>query len=266
MSIPFSTKMAALLAKAAPEQIYSYKPGKLITFGAYSLSFTFILYGASFADWSLTTSSGLYKEESEEPKKDLKWYENANVAFLGRSAGSVLLSVIPFTLAAVALYIPTRIVTKMHYIPDKIPKCKVTTRTLFNGEKSKTIPLRNLRRHEKSRVFTGIGEQGVEDRGSFSFSLMDKGAPFFDKVYIVNRSGKLWGSDGRFMDALFGGESITQLELKDFKTEKNEYTKNEQKLEKIIQQQIARPRLNTNADIKNIVLNSKSKHHQDGKK
>ncbi|CDO95795.1 unnamed protein product [Kluyveromyces dobzhanskii CBS 2104] len=266
MSIPFSTKMAALLTKAVPEQIYSYKPGKLITIGSYSLSLTFLLYGASFADWSLTTSTDLYKEEAEETKVDAKWYEHAKVAFLGRSAGSVILSIIPFTLAVIALYIPTRIVTKLHYIPEKIPKCKVTTRTLFNREKSTIIPLRNLRRHEKARVFTGVGDQGVEDRGSFSFSLMDNQASFFKKFYIVNRSGKFWGSDGRFMDALFGRESITQLELKSFKTQQSSYAKNEEKLEKMIQEQISRPRLNNNTDVKNIVLSSRNNHKQQEKK
>lgn len=261
MSIPFRTKMAALLAKTGPEQIYAYKPGKLITVGSYALSLTFALYGASFADWSLATSNDLYKKESELPeeaKKELKWYENASLLFLGRSVGTTLLSVIPFTLAAAALYMPTRIVTKLHYIPDQIPKCKVTTRSLFGRSKETVLPLRSLRRNEKTRVFTGVGEQGVEDRGSFSFFLTDKNGSLFNKFYIVNRSGKFWGSDGRFIDALFGGESITDLELKQFKGKKPDYEKNEQKLEQLIQQEVSRPRLKSSKNVKNIIMNSKA--------
>lgn len=174
MSIPFSTKMAALLAKTAPEQIYSYTPGKLIKFGSYSLSLTFLLYGVSFADWSLSTSKELYSEEAEKPDTDFEWYENASLRYIARSAGSVILSIIPFTLALGALYIPTRIVTKLHYIPDQIPKCKVTTRTLLNREKSKIIPLRSLKRNEKTRVFTGVGNQGVDDKASFVFIFFNR--------------------------------------------------------------------------------------------
>lgn len=257
MSIPFATKLTALLSKTAPEQIYAYKRGKLITWGSYSLSLTFLLYGISFADWSLSATGKLHEEESisNSESEQLKWYENAQLRYLGRTAGSIILSAIPLSLSLAALYIPTRVVTKIHYIPDIAPKCTLTTRTLFNKEKVITAPLRSIKRSAKKRVFTGFGSQGVDDKASFSFVLVNENSPIYNKFYIVNRSGKFWGSDGRFIDALFGGESIKDLQMK--QTQSSTESKNNEKLlERMIHDQVIRPRMTSNS-AKDIVMKNR---------
>lgn len=212
MSIPFSKVISALVAKTAPEPIYSYKVPTLVKAGSVALSLVFFTYGATFADWSYESAQTVYGEADEETKKDWK--------FLVKTFGPSALTVIPFTLAAAALYAPSRVVTKVTYIPkiNGMPECELIRRSAIGGKEIKVVrPLSQIIRNPKARVFTGVGSQGVEDKGSFIFFLSDRSPMakgWMDKFYIFPRSGKFWGSDGRIFDALFGGDSIRDLELK----------------------------------------------------
>lgn len=212
MSLPFSKVMQALVAKNAPEPIYSYKVSRLVKAGSWALSLVFFTYGATFADWSYESSQTVYDEADEDTRKD--WM------FLIKSLAPMGLTAIPISLAVAAVYVPSRIVTKATYIPkvNGLPECELTRRSAIMGREIRVVrPLTQLARNGKTRVFTGVGHQGVEDKGSFVFFLSDRSGlskKWFDKVYIFPRTGKFWASDGRVFDALFGGDSIRDLELK----------------------------------------------------
>lgn len=212
MSVPFSRVMNALVSKSAPELIYSYKPGAFIKVGSVALSLVFVTYGVTFADWSYESSITVYKNADEKTKKDWK--------FLVKTFSPIGLTVIPFALAVGAIYAQSRIVTKVTYVPklNGKPECQLQRRSAILGRPIETTrPISQINRNEKKRVFTGEGDQGVEDRGSFIFFLTDTSPSvkrWIDRYYILSRSGTFWASDGRVFDALFSGDSIRDLELK----------------------------------------------------
>lgn len=212
MSLPFSKLMQALVAKRAPEPIYSYKVNPLVKVGSWALSLVFFTYGATFANWSYESSQTVYREADEATRSDWK--------FLVKSFGPMGLTVIPLSLSAAAVYVPSRIVTRATYIPGLkgLPQCELTRRSAVLGRQIRVVrPLAQLTRNSRTRVFTGVGPQGVEDKGSFVFFLSDRSGlagRWLDRMYIFPRSGKFWASDGRVFDALFGGDSIRDIELK----------------------------------------------------
>lgn len=208
-NVPFSAKISALIAKTSPEQIYTYQVPRLVKFGSWTLSGVFLIYGLSFADWSVSSSFELYQEESSQPVE--AWWKHPRLLLAARTVGSVLLSTIPLTLAAFALYVPSRIITGVSYVPHGA--CELTRRALLSGKPiSRITEIGHIVRNQKTKVFTGVGPQGTEDRSSFAFLLTDSRRPVWDRYYIVNRSGNLWAQDGRIFDALFGGDSIKSLE------------------------------------------------------
>ncbi|CUS23396.1 LAQU0S09e03818g1_1 [Lachancea quebecensis] len=207
--LPFSSKLAALIAKTSPEQIYSYSVPRLVKFGSWTLSGVFLVYGVSFADWSLTSSLELYSEEAQQPPSS--WWKHPKLLLAARIAGSALLTLIPLTLSSIAIYAPSRIVTAVSYVPHGA--CEITRGALFSGKLvSRVTNLSNIARNQKTKVYTGVGPQGTDDRASFAFLLTDAHRPAWDRFYIVNRSGRFWAQDGRIFDALFGGESVRSLE------------------------------------------------------
>ncbi|SCV04094.1 LAME_0H15720g1_1 [Lachancea meyersii CBS 8951] len=207
--LPLSAKIAALLAKTSPEQIYLYKPSRLMKVGSWTLAGVFAVYGVSFADWSLTSSWELYREERLTSPE--KWWKHSSLLLSVRIAGSILLSIIPLTLSALAIYVPSRIATSVTYLPKGV--CQITRRALISGKPTSTsAPVSSIVRNKKTRVFTGVGPQGTEDKASFAFLLTNTDRPTWDRFYVVNRSGKFWGEDGRIFDVLFGGESVKSLE------------------------------------------------------
>ncbi|CAR21328.1 Mrx15p [Lachancea thermotolerans CBS 6340] len=207
--LPFSSKLAALIAKTSPEQIYTYSVPRLVKFGSWTLSGVFLVYGVSFADWSLTSSLELYGEEVQQPPSS--WWKHPKLLLAARVAGSALLTLIPLTLSCVAIYAPSRIVTAVSYVPHGA--CKLTRGALLTGKPvSRVADLSHVARNQKAKVYTGVGPQGTDDRASFAFLLTDSHRPAWDRFYIVNRSGRFWAQDGRIFDALFGGESARSLE------------------------------------------------------
>lgn len=204
--------MNALVSKTVPESIYSYKTRPFIKVSSVALSLVFLTYGITFADWSYESSITVYNNADEETKKDWK--------FLVKTFSPIGLTVIPFSLAVGAIYAQSRIVTKVTYIPklNGKPECQLQRRSAILGRPIVTTrPISQVIRGEKKRVFTGEGDQGVEDKGSFIFFLTDANPSvkrWFDRYYILPRSGTFWASDGRVFDALFGGDSIRDLDLK----------------------------------------------------
>lgn len=200
------------MSKTSPEAIFQYRKPMSTKLGSLALSLVFSIYGATFADWSYESALTVYEEADDKTKKDWK--------FLIKTFGPMGLTVIPFSLALCAFFAPSRIVTKVKYIPKMYgePECQLTRESLILGKPVHlTRPISELHRNEKTRVFTGDGEQGVDDKGSFFFILTDQNInvkSWVERYYLVPRSGKFWASDGRIFDALFGGDSIRDLELK----------------------------------------------------
>ncbi|SCU77719.1 LANO_0A01090g1_1 [Lachancea nothofagi CBS 11611] len=252
--VPFSAKIAALVAKTGPEQIYVYTPSRLVKLGSWTLAGVFAVYGVSFADWSLSSALELYHEERSSAPPE-SWWKHPTLLLLARTAGSLLLSIIPLTLSALAIYVPSRIATGVTYLPNGA--CQLTRRAMFSGKPvSRIRPLNTIVRNQKTKVYTGVGPQGTEDKGSFAFLLTDTQRPSWDRFYVVNRSGKFWGQDGRVFDALFGGDSVKSLER--FSEASSTSVDDSNSLQKLILEQQGRPKLNEHSiKAKDIVMKRK---------
>lgn len=212
MSIPFAKCINALVGKTSPEPIFQYTPSKLLRIGSAGFSLVFFAYGATFIDWSYHSSLDVWRNADDETR--------ASWEFRAKTFSPWALTLIPFSIAATALYIPSRVVTKVTYIPRPRmpPLCQLERKSAILGRRIVlTRPLEQLARNEKARVYTGVGPQGTEDKGSFVFVLSDRSPhcrSFLSRYYLLHRAGKFWGGDGRVFDALFGGDSIKDLEYR----------------------------------------------------
>ncbi|SCU92823.1 LAFA_0F13102g1_1 [Lachancea sp. 'fantastica'] len=247
-----SAKIGSLLAKSSPEQIYIYKPSRLVKTGSWTLAGVFAVYGISFGNWSVSSSWELYKEEKLSSWEN--WWNHPSLLLSVRIAGSVLLSIIPLALSALSIYVPSRIVTNISYLPKG--RCQITRRALLSGKPtSKSAPISAIVRNSRTRVYTGVGPQGTEDKASFAFLLTHNNNPWWDRFYVVNRSGKFWGQDGRIFDVLFGGESIKSLERKiDSVTTTSVADKNPGHLDKLLEQQSRSKLRNPTVNARKIVM------------
>ncbi|XDT02772.1 Hypothetical protein J6897_00577 [Nakaseomyces glabratus] len=218
--VSFSKLIASLVSKGRPEVIYSYKTSPLVKYGSKGLSLVFFLYGVSFTDFTVSSSTKILNSASEEQKSDA-W-------FMFKTVGPIGLCVLPFALSAASLYVTSRVVNKVIYIPkhNATPSCQLIRKSMFLGREIKlTRSLKYINRPKKPRVFTGKGIQGIDDNGSFVFYLTDNHPDVrtrLQKFYLLPRSGHVWGSDGRIIDAMFGGESIKELDLLDFENSDKE--------------------------------------------
>lgn len=200
--------------------IYSYKTSNLVRYGSKGLSLVFFMYGVSFTDFTVSSASSILSTATDDQK--------GSAMFMAKTVGPVALCILPFALSAASLFVASRVVTKVVYIPklNATPSCQLYRNSMFLGREIKiTRALKYISRPKKPRVFTGKGEQGIDDNGSFVFYLMDKHPDVktrLQKYYLLSRSGQVWGSDGRVLDALFGRESIRELDLLEFQSELKE--------------------------------------------
>ncbi|AGO13646.1 AaceriAGL230Cp [[Ashbya] aceris (nom. inval.)] len=212
MSVLFSSRIAALVARAQPTTLYSYQPGRLLRFGPWGLSAVFAAYGASFALSSAEATRVIYTEEERERAAEGPWYMAPTLLLFGRGSLSFVLSALPFAVAAAALYVPTRVVLRLDYLPGKVPQCRVTRWGLLGRGRTDVVPLQQLRLRTQRPVYTGVGRQGVEDTATSSFALTNGSAGALQRHYLCSRNGDFWGGDGRVMDALFGGVAPRELD------------------------------------------------------
>ncbi|KAL3231366.1 Uncharacterized protein RNJ44_00401 [Nakaseomyces bracarensis] len=219
-SVSFSKLIGSLVSKGRPEVIYSYKTSNLVRYGSKGLSLVFFMYGVSFTDFTVSSASSILSSATED--------QMASAMFMAKTVGPVALCLVPFALSAASLYVASRVITKVVYIPklNATPTCQLYRNSMVLGREVKlTRSLKYISRPKKPRVFTGKGDQGMDDNGSFVFYLMDKHPDVktrFQRYYLLSRSGQVWGSDGRIMDALFGRESIKELDLLEFQPEVKE--------------------------------------------
>lgn len=196
--------LADLASKDAPQVLYSYKIRPLSRAGALSLCTVLAIYGLSFADVSKLSASLQYNGVKEDKKKD--------ALFLMKIYGPIGMTILPLSISLGSLYVLSRTVTKVKYIPqiNGTPKCEITRGSAILGRDIKVTRLMNrITKSRNVRIYTGQGPQGIDDKSSFSFYLMDRDPAvknILNKLYILPRSGKVWNSDGRVLSALFGGD------------------------------------------------------------
>ncbi|AMD22555.1 HHL215Wp [Eremothecium sinecaudum] len=202
MMYPVTDKIAKLASSRVPQLIYSYRPGRLVKFGTWILSVTFLGYGLSFADWSISSTLNLFDEEKEKALTEEKpWYKEPSLLLAGRLGLSSLMVTIPLALSVSAIYLKSRILTNISYIPGSPAKFEMTRFSALGREIKEVAVMENLT--SKSKIYTGVGKNGMEDRSSFFFFVTDSTKPTLKGLYIFNRSADIWKNDGRIFDLLF---------------------------------------------------------------
>ncbi|CAB4255428.1 similar to Saccharomyces cerevisiae YNR040W Putative protein of unknown function [Maudiozyma barnettii] len=253
--------LSELAARDVPQVIYSYKLRPLYRAGALSLSTVLVAYSLSFADVSKLSASLQYKNANGEEKKD--------ALFLIKAYGPIGMALIPLTISIGSLFILSRTVTRVKYIPQmqQMPKCEITrTSAILGREITVTRPMKNIVRSSNVSIYTGKGPQGLDDKGSFSFYLKDLSPSLrtpVNSLYILPRSGAVWKSDGRILSALFGDSKKGKSILSDEGDDINSSVGNKSSKEEII-----------NSTQKNIIIqemmklnaNNKVKFHSKSKK
>ena len=196
--------LSDLAAKEAPQVIYKYRLKPLYRAGALSLSAVLLAYSLTFADVSKLSASIQYKGADEEEQKD--------ALFLIKAYGPIAMAVLPLGISFGSLYVLSRTVTKVRYIPqvNGLPKCELTrTSAILGRDITISKPISQITRSTNVRIYTGKGPQGLDDKASFSFYLKDRSPEVrtpLGRLYILPRSGEVWQSDGRVLSALFGGD------------------------------------------------------------
>lgn len=217
-SIPLSKVLQKLFSKTTPQTIYSYKVKPSVRLGSRALAIIFFVYGVTFTDWSWKSAISIYKDtkKSDELSK-MNFYEKCK--FYAMTAAPFGLSLIPFSLSITALLMTSRIASKVTYIPKSghLPhQFQLTRHALLTGRPiTVTRAIGDISRSPRTRVFTGKGNNGAEDKSSFVFHLLDSNASIkhrWEKFFLLPRSGTFWSNDSRTFDALFGGDSIKTLE------------------------------------------------------
>ncbi len=205
--LTFSKLINILQTKTEPEVIYESEPHRLYFLICGCLGFIFGVYGLTFLDWSLHESYNIYLENSN----NLIPFHNG-LLFGGRVSISLLIFLIPGFCCWLCTIIPSRLIRKIVYVPNLNNKVFIqfSTHPIIPGRATPiyTIPLDNLVRGKKTKVWTGNGFYGTADRSTFFFMLREKGKRL---PWIVDRKGFFWG-DGRVFDFLFGKESIKEAQ------------------------------------------------------
>lgn len=194
------TMMEILDKKRAPELIYEAEPHQTYFLICGALAVIFTVYGLTFIDWGFRTVWELYLED------------NDLTMLVGRFGMCLAITGVALGVLWMALSFPTRLIRRIWIIPGKQRGqkfVKFTTHPMLPNRATPvyTVPLENLVRSHKSKVFTRNGIYGTLDRSTFFFLLKEKEKKF--GYWIVDRNGWFWG-DGRVFDILFGKESIEE--------------------------------------------------------
>lgn len=197
------TLLDELTSKKTSQWLYKYKMKPLLKAGSLGLSAVLVVYGITFSDMAWFSVQKGRELATEEETKDWK--------YLIKVYGPLGLTVLPFTLALGTLWTFSRAVTKIEFVPISQngltkPSFKVVRSSAILGKPKETlIGVSDLVKSKNARIFTGKGAQGIEDKGTYCFYLTNKNknVQFWDKHYIMARSGEVWKSDGKILEALF---------------------------------------------------------------
>ncbi|KAM9896502.1 hypothetical protein OXX69_010623 [Metschnikowia pulcherrima] len=203
--MPFSRVVQILKSKTVPELIYESEPHRLYFLGSFCCAVMFTIYGCVLLEYSWFNANKKWDENDEE----------LALPFRRRQFGIDLATY--GALGAVALFaayhfatFPTRLIRRMWYLPGPIEHIKFTSYPLIPGKATPvyTVPLQNIARRDKARVWTGKGFYGTADKSMFFFVLKEATT---NKNWVVDRKGFFW-SDGRIFDLLFGKETLAEAE------------------------------------------------------
>ncbi|CAI4050503.1 hypothetical protein SKDZ_14G3610 [Saccharomyces kudriavzevii ZP591] len=208
-----STTLAQLIQEVGRsggrKPVFQYKVPRSIRWASTALAVVFLTYGAAYTDMSWRTAQEVYGSATEK--------EQRSVWFKCKTFGPVALGILPVVLAAGTKHITSRLVTEMKYLPPiknkAVPRYQLTRRTPFLGKQVTVIrDINELSKNKNTKIFTGVGLQGMEDKATFVFFVVDKGAnSFFDKVYIFSRSGSVVKNDARILDCFFSNVADNKL-------------------------------------------------------
>lgn len=208
-NLSFRQVINILKNKTNPELIYESEPHRLYFLMSFCFGATLFIYSAVLLEWAVFESNREYHENKEEQNEVIRkreWVLNV--------AKKSIFGLIALTSAIFVIKFPTRLVRRMYYLPGPIEHIKFTTYPLLPGQSTPviTIPLKNVERKHKARIWTGKGFYGTSDNSFFFFVLReldDKGKTV--KNWVIDRKGFFW-SDGRIFDYLFGKETIAEAE------------------------------------------------------
>lgn len=208
-TLNFRQVLSILKNKTNEELIYESEPHRLYFLFSFCFGLTLLIYGIVLGEWAIFQANEDFKENKEEKNETLRkrdWVLN-----LGKYS---IFSGIIFTCSYLAFTFPAKLIRRIYYLPGPVEHIKFTTYPMFPGRPTPviTVPLKNLERKYKARVWTGKGFYGTSDKSLFYFTLMEKnnnGKTI--KNWVVDRRGFFW-SDGRIFDYLFGKELIAESE------------------------------------------------------
>jgi hypothetical protein len=185
--------------KHEPELIYEAETHKVYFLICGAMAIIFTIYGLTFVDWGFRAVFQLYDED-----QDL-------LMLATRLGMCIVITSIAGGVLAFAVKFPTRLIRRIWLVPGKNDQkfVRFSTHPVLPGSATPvyTIPLKNLVRSHKSKIFTKNGIYGTLDKSTFFFLLKEADKKF--GYWIVDRNGWFWG-DGRVFDVLFGKESLDE--------------------------------------------------------
>lgn len=205
----FKQVLEILKRKTKPELIYEAEPHRLYFLSSICFAVMLTAYGLVLLEFATFESASRYEINERELTPELLtreyWFDVMKFSIPG---------LLVLRLAYECVKIPTRLIRRIWFLPGKVEHIKFTLYPMFPGQPTPvyTVPLSNLTRNVKAKVWTGKGFYGTADNSHFFFALKERQAGGKTKSWIVDRKGFFW-SDGRVFDVLFGKESLAEAEL-----------------------------------------------------
>lgn len=205
-TLSFRQVLNILKNKTKPELIYEAEPHRLYFFACLCSAVIFTVYGIVLSEYAWFQANKDYDENPRELEETVRRREWVFSLLKNSTFGIVMLGAAYF----VGTF-PTRLVRRMWYLPGPVEHIKFTSYPLLPGRPTPvfTVPLKNLTRKHKARVWTGKGFYGTADNSMFFFVLKETGAR--TRTWVVDRKGFFW-SDGRVFDYIFGKETVAEAE------------------------------------------------------
>jgi hypothetical protein len=211
---PLARLYDALSKKSEPELIYEAEPHKLYFVFCYAFALLFIIYGIN----AFNIGYGLAWSMFEDNDMKLSDIQLKLQLAMHLSIVSVL-AVLPLLAGIAFLFVPSRLVRRMWYLPpssstgnsrtDGQAFIKFTTHPTLPSRPTPVhiFPIGALKKSITSKIYSGQGFYGTTD-ASFFFFLRENGRRI---PFIVDRKGFFWG-DGRVFDLLFSDDSVEKVE------------------------------------------------------
>lgn len=208
-TLSFRQVINILKNRTEPELIYESEPHRLYFLICFCFGATMLIYGCVLGEYAFFQANKDF-EDNEQEKNEIVRKREWLMSLLKNST----FSLIAFSAAYGILTLPNRLVRRMYYLPGPVEHIRLTTYPLVPGRPTPvvTIPLSNISRKHRGRVWTGKGFYGTSDNSLFFFVLReadDKNKTI--KNWVVDRKGFFW-SDGRVFDYIFGKETIAEAE------------------------------------------------------